>query len=69
MLLVAAKRYLGAITGLLLDFFILSLRFVLRPYDVTITANLPFVHSFMQFQLNCVRDIIFHSGEFFCSLA
>ena len=31
----------------------------LRPYDITITSNLLFVQSFMQFQLNNVRDVIF----------
>ena len=57
----------GAIVGLLLVFFITSLRFLLRPYDVTITSNLLFVHLFMQFQLKCVFDIIFCSlwSEFF----
>ena len=48
----------GAIIGLLLVFFISS-RFLLRPYDVTTTSNLLFVHSFMQFQLKCVRNVIF----------
>ena len=61
------------IIGLLLDFFLFisSSRFLLRPYDVTTTSNLLFVHSFMQFQLNCVRDVIFRSwwSEFFCSFA
>ena len=40
-------------------------------YDVTTTSNLLLVHSFMQFQLNCVRYVIFHSfwSEFFCSFA
>ena len=41
--------------------FISSSRFLLRPNDVTTTSNLLFVHSFMQFQLNCVRDVIFRS--------
>ena len=40
-------------------FFISSSPFLLRPYDVTTTSNLLFVHSFMQFQLKCVRDVIF----------
>ena len=40
-------------------FFILS-RFLLSVYDVTLTSNVLFVHSFMQFQLNCVLDVIFH---------
>ena len=40
-------------------FFISSSRFLLRPDDVTTTSNLLFVHSFMQFQLKCVRDVIF----------
>ena len=34
----------GAIIGLLF-FFILSSRFLLRPYDVTITSNLLFVYA------------------------
>ena len=42
-----------------LCFFISSSRFLLRPDDVTTTSNLLFVHSFMQFQLKCVRDVIF----------
>ena len=50
----------GAIIGLLLVFFI-SLRFLLRTYDVTTTSNLLFVHSFMQFHLKCVREVIFCS--------
>ena len=50
----------GAIIGLLLVFFISS-RFLLRPYDVTTTGNQLFVLSFVQFQLNCVRDVFFHS--------
>ena len=46
--------------------FLISSRFLLRPYDVTITSNLLFVYLFMQFQLNCMRDVIFtHSGESF----
>ena len=49
----------GAIFGLLLVF--LSSRFLLRPYDVTTTSNLLFVHSFMQFHLKCVRDVILRS--------
>ena len=40
--------------------FISSTRFLLRPYDVTAPSNLLSVHSFMQFQLNCVCDVIFH---------
>ena len=36
-------------------------RFLLRPYDVTIISNLLFVHSFMQFLLKCVCDVIFRS--------
>ena len=52
-----------AIIGLLLVFFLFisSSRFLLWPYDFTTTSNLLFVHSFMQFQVNCVRDVIFHS--------
>ena len=38
--------------------FFISSRFLLRPYDVTTTSYLLFIHSFMQFQLNCVRDVI-----------
>ena len=40
---------------------------MLRPYDVTTTWNLLFVHSFMQFQLKWVHDVISHSkwSEFF----
>ena len=46
-------------SGILLAmFFILSARFFLRPYDVTATSVLLF-HSFMQYQLICVRDVIF----------
>ena len=37
--------------------FIASSRFLLRPYDVTTTSNLLYVHSFMQFQLECVCDV------------
>ena len=35
---------------------------------IVMTSNLPFVHSFMQFQLKCVRDVIFCPWwiEFFC---
>ena len=29
-----------------------------RPYDVKTNSNRCFVHPFMQFQLNCVRDVI-----------
>ena len=47
-----------AIIGLLLVFFV---KFLLRPYDVTIPSNLLFVHSFMQFQLKWLRDVIFRS--------
>ena len=47
-LLIAAQRLTGAIFGLLLAFFISSSWFLLRPYDVTTTSNLPFVHSIMQ---------------------
>ena len=59
---------LEIIIGLLLFFYLLSSsQFLLRPCDVTTTSNLPFVHSFMQFQLNCLRDVIFRSwwSEFF----
>ena len=53
---------LDCISGLvLLCFFISSSRFLLRPYNATTTSNLLFVHSFMQFQLKCVRDVIFRS--------
>ena len=46
--------------------FISLSRFLLRPFDVTATSNLLFVHSFMQFQLKCVRDVISHlSGASF----
>ena len=56
------ENSLNCTSGLvLLCFFISSSRFLLRPYDVTTTSNLLFVHSFMQFQLNCVRDVIFYS--------
>ena len=44
----------GAIFGLLLVFFISSSRFLLRPYEVTTTSDLLFVHSIIQFQLKCV---------------
>ena len=50
-------------------FFISSSRFLLRPYDVTTTSNLLFVHLFMQFHLKCVRDFIFVERVFFYSIA
>ena len=40
-------------------FFISSSLFMTR--WSTITSNLPFVHSFVQFQLNCVRGVIFYT--------
>ena len=48
-------------------FFLFRTQFLLRPDDVTTTSNLLFVHSFMQFQLNCMRGVIFRSywSEFF----
>ena len=49
---------LNCISGLVLLCFLFRRR---RPYDVTTTSNLPFVHSFMQFQLKCVRNVIFCS--------
>ena len=54
-----------AVIGLLL--FFISSRLLLRPYDVTTSSSLLFAHSFVQFQLNCVHDVIFHSlkSEFF----
>ena len=60
-----------AIIGLFWVFFISSTRFLLQQYDVTKTSNLLFVHSVIQFQLKCVRDVIFHSywSECFCSFA
>ena len=42
-----------------LFFFTLPTGFLLRPYEVTISSNLSFVHSLKEFQLNCVRDVIF----------
>ena len=33
----------------------------LRPYDIRTTSNLIFVHSEIQFQLDCVPDVVFHS--------
>ena len=56
-------------SGILPAMFFSSSRFLLRPYDVTTTSNLLFVHSFMQFELKCVCDVIFRSywSEFFCS--
>ena len=54
--LLVNENSLNCTSGLvLLCFFISSSQFLLRPYDVTTTSNLLFVHSFMQFQLNCVR--------------
>ena len=58
------ENFLNYTSGrVLLCFFISSS----RPYDVTTTSNLLFVHSFMQFQLNYVRNVIFCSSwsEFF----
>ena len=34
---------------------------LLGAYDLTTASNLIFVYSFMLLQLNCVRDVIFHS--------
>ena len=65
------ENSLNCTSGLvLLCLFISSSRFLLRLYDVTITSNLLFVHSFMQFHLNCVLDVIFHSQwiDFFVDL-
>ena len=45
--------------------FILPSRSLLRPYDVTTTSSLLFVHSFMQLQLNCVRNVILNSEFLF----
>ena len=50
----------GTIIGLLLEFFISSW-FLFWPYDVTTTSKLLFVHLFIQLQLNCACDVIFHS--------
>ena len=59
---VSEVRTLRVASGILpAMFFISSSQFLLRPYDVTTTTNLLFVHSFMQFQLKCVRDVIFRS--------
>ena len=56
------ENSLNCISGLvLLCFFISSSRFLLRPYDVTTTSSLLFVHSFMQFELKCVCEVIFRS--------
>ena len=41
---------------------IISSRFLLRPFDVTITSNMLFVRSLKQFVLNGVLDVIFHSS-------
>ena len=40
--------------------FYFVVKIFVRPYDVTTTPNLIFVHSFMQFQLKGVRDVISH---------
>ena len=40
---------------------IIFVKILLRPYDVTTHSNMPFVHSFMQFHLKCVLDVILHS--------
>ena len=66
LLLIAAQNSWGYYWPSL-GFLFISSRFLLRPYDVTTTSNLLFVHSFMQFQLKCVRDVIFCSqwSEFF----
>ena len=58
----------GAIIGLLLVFFLY------RRHDFCydhMTSQPLFVHSFRQFQLNCMCDVIFRSqwSEFFCSCA
>ena len=46
-LLIRYNNFLNCISGLVLQYFILS-RFLLWPYNITITSNLIFVHSFMQ---------------------
>ena len=65
------KAIAEAVIGLLFVLFIyLSSRFLLRPYDFTTTSNILFVQSFMQFKLNCARNVIFHAVDiFFCSFA
>ena len=50
------------IIGLLSVFFISSTGFLLRTYGV---ANLLSVHSFKQFHLISVREVIFHSWRVF----
>ena len=50
----------GTVIGLLFVCFILLIRFLLRPYDIRTTSNLLLVHSCMQFQVKCVRDVISH---------
>ena len=56
-LLIAAQRLLLTFSWF---FFISPSRFLLRPYGVIFNSNLLFLHSFIHFQLNCVRDVIFH---------
>ena len=61
------ENALNCTSGRVLLCFFSSSIFLLRPHDVTTTSNLLFVHSFMQFKLRCVLDVIFHSqwSEFF----
>ena len=57
MFVISRSAIAGAIIGLLLDFLFRRKDFF---YD-HMTSQPLFVHSFMQFQLNCVRDVIFRS--------
>ena len=58
----------GAIIGLLLVFFFISSsRFLLRPYDVTTTSNLPFVQlSCNSNWSKCVTSFFVLCGAGFC---
>ena len=63
---------LQVVPGMIPAMFCISpSRFLFRPYDATTTSNLLFTHSFLQFQLKFVRDVVFRSKciVFFCSFA
>ena len=53
------ENYLNCRSGLVLLCFSSSTGFLLRPYDITIFSNPSSAHALMQFQLNCLRDVIF----------
>ena len=44
-----------------LGFFKFLVKILLQTYDVALTSSLPLARSFIQFRLNCVSDLIFHS--------